>query len=509
MKKFLLFAAGLAMTASAWAADDEVWAVVGAYTTPDWNFEASTVLVGTGDELSCTIEKLTSDFKIVEISSGWDNQYGTATPLQIGVPVVLDGKNGGNDPANIKFGDMIQAVNYALVKFNKVTHELVVEAEPEDVERGFPVLYATGSFCEWATPGTEGTVEATQSGGVYTVTFDLGTSGDVEFKLVGTGWSNQVGGGATITADEASPVLMSEANLKTTLTGTQTLTFNMNTMMMTFGDPSLTDNKTEIVAKWAVVGAYSGWDFNKSTVFTGEGNNLSCTIDYLTNDFKIVEISRGSWDTQYGTATPIEINTEYVLDGKNGGADPSNMSFAGLIQAVNNATVKWNPATATFEIVANESDLVIAYPELYLTGSFCDWNAPGEGASVLGVEKDGIYTFTVNLGDAEKTEFKVAGPGWSNEMAGGVEITATEGVKVTKGGNNLFTTLTGEQTLTFNYEDMVMTFGDPSFATGVEGIEADEDAPAVYFNLQGIRVANPEHGIFIVKKAGKTSKVVF
>lgn len=42
----------------------------------------------------------------------------------------------------------------------------------------------------------------------------------------------------------------------------------------------------------------------------------------------------------------------------------------------------------------------------------------------------------------------------------------------------------------------------------VEGIEADNDATPVYYNLNGVRVANPDHGIYIVKKGGKTSKVI-
>lgn len=47
-------------------------------------------------------------------------------------------------------------------------------------------------------------------------------------------------------------------------------------------------------------------------------------------------------------------------------------------------------------------------------------------------------------------------------------------------------------------------------ASGIEDVEVDEsgDAPAVYYNLQGVRVENPEKGIFIKKQAGKTTKVV-
>ncbi len=43
---------------------------------------------------------------------------------------------------------------------------------------------------------------------------------------------------------------------------------------------------------------------------------------------------------------------------------------------------------------------------------------------------------------------------------------------------------------------------DSSVAT----IEADENAPVEYYNLQGIRVANPENGLYIVKQGNKISK---
>ena len=46
-------------------------------------------------------------------------------------------------------------------------------------------------------------------------------------------------------------------------------------------------------------------------------------------------------------------------------------------------------------------------------------------------------------------------------------------------------------------------------STGIENIEAaDENAPVEYFNMQGIRVAQPEHGVFIKRQGGKTTKVV-
>lgn len=45
---------------------------------------------------------------------------------------------------------------------------------------------------------------------------------------------------------------------------------------------------------------------------------------------------------------------------------------------------------------------------------------------------------------------------------------------------------------------------------GVEGIEMDEviDGEAEYFNLQGVKVANPENGLYIKKQGNKASKVL-
>lgn len=44
--------------------------------------------------------------------------------------------------------------------------------------------------------------------------------------------------------------------------------------------------------------------------------------------------------------------------------------------------------------------------------------------------------------------------------------------------------------------------------SGVAGIEAEENAPVEYYNLQGIRVANPENGLYIVKQGNKVTKRV-
>lgn len=44
--------------------------------------------------------------------------------------------------------------------------------------------------------------------------------------------------------------------------------------------------------------------------------------------------------------------------------------------------------------------------------------------------------------------------------------------------------------------------------SGIDDVEADEDAEPEYYNLQGIRVANPTHGIYIMRRGSVISKVV-
>lgn len=50
---------------------------------------------------------------------------------------------------------------------------------------------------------------------------------------------------------------------------------------------------------------------------------------------------------------------------------------------------------------------------------------------------------------------------------------------------------------------------DPTGSAGIADIEIDSaNAPAVYYNLQGVKVANPENGIYVVNRGGKVTKEI-
>ena len=190
----------------------------------------------------------------------------------------------------------------------------------------------------------------------------------------------------------------------------------------------------------------------------------------------------------------------------------------------------------------------------YNLGKF---NAPIANASMTAVEKDEntgeSYDMSVKMACVYPSETQIsllafAGfPGIVTFNLDGVNLTATNArigsasttttqydvfASNTKGGKNLSGTLSlGEDNETlimtipgtwyatvsdleqalYSYTNTVIILNDDDANAGVEEIVADSDvnAPVEYFNLQGVRVANPEAGQLVIKRQGKTvSKVI-
>lgn len=79
-------------------------------------------------------------------------------------------------------------------------------------------------------------------------------------------------------------------------------------------------------------------------------------------------------------------------------------------------------------------------------------------------------------------------------------------------------TIEGVEAGTYNVTGVVAIYsGKPQFNvtgyekavdTGIADIVVDENAPVEYFNLQGIRVENPENGLYIRRQGNKVTKVI-
>lgn len=58
------------------------------------------------------------------------------------------------------------------------------------------------------------------------------------------------------------------------------------------------------------------------------------------------------------------------------------------------------------------------------------------------------------------------------------------------------------------YIDMTLSFGFDMPKSGVANVAVDADAPVEYYNLQGVKVANPSNGIFVRRQGSEVKKVI-
>lgn len=213
------------------------YAIVGSFTNPAWNFEASRaangVLTKNADgKYETTIENLATGFKIVDIeNNNWDVQYGAPSSndmVENGKTFSLKAKNGGADPSNIEFANYVTAIQNAKVVFDPEAKTLTVTGTPvSDLK-----LYISGNMTNWADPGNDGSIAMTENDGIYSATVSF-TAGD-EFKVFGKGWSPEFG----VPADDTpalSPenltltLAKSNKNIKVSMTGQYVVSFNLST----------------------------------------------------------------------------------------------------------------------------------------------------------------------------------------------------------------------------------------------------------------------------------------
>lgn len=236
MRKILLVFMAILAAAQISAAE---YAIVGAFTNPSWNFDASRAANGVltknaGGKYETTIENLATGFKIVDIeNNNWDVQYGAPSSndmVEIGKTFSLKAKNGGTDPSNIEFANYVTAIQNAKVVFDPEAKTLTVTGTPvSNLE-----LYISGNMSgpDWPVPGNDGSIAMTENDGIYSATVSF-TAGN-EFKVFGKGWSPEFG----VPADD-TPALSPEnltlilaksgKNIKVNMTGQYVVSFNLST----------------------------------------------------------------------------------------------------------------------------------------------------------------------------------------------------------------------------------------------------------------------------------------
>lgn len=264
---------------------------------------------------------------------------------------------------------------------------------------------------------------------------------------------------------------------------------------------------------WAMPGTYNGWSL-ENNLFEEVDGVLTQKIAEIKGDFKVVKYTDEvkNWDIAWGVAAAgdiVEANKDVALTFKGANANlPAgkvlkNVTVTIVPGADNALTIKFAP-----ESIEDEQEA------WYLVGEApLEWNFNDN--TIMTKAGDNVYTKTVDAATADKFTFKVDKNGaWSNcyVLPEGVEAVELgqeyELVGPADSPNNMhiaadWTNVTVTVTIDGEKVKMVCTAGEGA----IEAIEAD-NTPAIYFNLMGQRVANPENGVFVRVQNGKATKVI-
>lgn len=253
-----------------------------------------------------------------------------------------------------------------------------------------------------------------------------------------------------------------------------------------------------------VCGSISNWATSDAYKMTGNAaGEYTIHLDKLTGEFKITtDVVNGTWNDNltFSAQTALNLGQEYECES----AVPmmSNMSVAGL--GATDVTVNFNINTKMIKVTGTPIEEVVT--KYFIKGNFRDLSWP----SVEMVQgSDNLYHATIIPHEAEcnfivyKTNDDVEA-GWYKGATAVVGETVT--LQNDKGGNATVT-LTPLHTydFVFNPETLELTVDQTS---GVADIEAADELPAVYYNLQGVRVANPENGLYLEVRGNNVRKVV-
>lgn len=254
-----------------------------------------------------------------------------------------------------------------------------------------------------------------------------------------------------------------------------------------------------------VVGAGDGlaWTPDDPMEVALQGDAYTFTVDDLVQ-FKI-STAKGEW-TDFNAAalccpdiTKEQLGTPVDLSAGDGNIGTPWKGNYTVVVAGNLTTIT----------LTTDTPEPAGFTPVYLRGTMNGWSAVEEWQMTTTDGKN--YTFQCG-GDKVITaadQFKIADDSWGNINygAGGAVSFDTEMTWNYNGNNStLASDFAGE--VRFTLPDALKGPATVYFDTtvGIDGIAADSQEPAEYYNLQGVRVLNPEGGLYIVRRGDRASK---
>lgn len=374
----------------------------------------------------------------------------------------------------------------------------------------------TSPYNEWSLIGEfndwNGDVEMTRvNDNVWTVTVDK-LAGQFKFRA-NKDWKLNIGSGddATVLPEKSLQFAVDGGNFEIAETENVTLTLDLEAGTLTFGEPTIVEKETmyligEPAGRWD---PSVGIEMNK----TAEGWVWEGAIGQ--NQGYAFATQLGKENVEGGENTWDDFNKNYRLSPAENNLEAVDGDFP-LYSGNSSNAFKGMNTYSKYTITKNEEGeynlnilLIAAQPvssplnKWSLIGAFNGWNGDVEMTQV----SDSVWTVTVDKLDGD---FKFrANKNWKLNLGAVSEDKAAVSfgnlyAAATDGPN--FNIAEAENvTLRINTDNMTLsvTEGDSSI-----GYVPVDDSEAVYFNLQGIRVAKPDKGIYIRVANGKSEKVV-
>lgn len=299
----------------------------------------------------------------------------------------------------------------------------------------------------------------------------------------------------------------------------------------------------------------SGWgsSYNPST------KTITYESDWSGRGWWLGDVDYSAYDEVVIEFEPVEFNIQVVVqynykpEGATEGVSEATMGEAGATQIVAPLNEEYKNSIMQIYIQSSKAgDVTLksaylqnaevvdpdAVKELWSGDQALDWwdhaiKVPVSTFVAAKVkEGDKLNVSYVNTGDAAAEKYcnlkvQLLLTDWSQEILPGFAL--SEGFQEAYGTVNLseasgvfsielgeddvkeLTDAAANQSLMFVGENITVTQIDLVPATGTVGIDnvaVDENAPVEYYNLQGVKVANPANGIYVVRQGNKVSKVL-
>lgn len=253
---------------------------------------------------------------------------------------------------------------------------------------------------------------------------------------------------------------------------------------------SLVPASSEETVNYYAVGGFQGWNVESPAEFTF-ADGVYTLVAEKASTMKISTL-KGDWDSfNSATIAPAEEEGKFVV----------KADYEFVLDYEATWTVTINPTNQTINFATEDERPQV---DIYVRGGMNGWGA--EDAWKLTTTDGVIYTLA-GVSIASDVQFKIADASWGTINYGANEaVTPNTVVALLYNGGNISLTESVENaTIEFNLTDKTLKVITGNSVNAIESENA-----AVYYNLQGVKVANPAEGnVYIVKKGSKVSKMAF